>query len=1169
MSSGKKSSFWKKVRTAAVDKTRGLSQYGTSGSSGSLSASSAAATASSATASPVVSRAARAPTIHDVDFTKPELQVKGIFGTEDSPDNIQCDSGSSTIKSATLHKLVERVTHPRSTDPKIMMAFMLSYRSFTTGAELIDVLSERWRCEPAIGEPTEEFDVRIARPIRLRVANLVKAWINKYSNDFRDDPDLVKRIRVFLQEVVKPDMASTAIMFEKNLDKALEDDTSTNIHLDQKKMNQAPNPKVPAPKMGSLSLLDMHPLEIARQITLMEFKLYRRAKSWEFLGLAWTKNNGADAPNVLAMIHWSTRMSLWVATEILRGRGAKGKVKVISHFIKVARHLKELGNFNGLMEIMAGFENSAVHRLKPYWDAVPEKHMRMFEHVKEVMEPKKNYAAFRAYLKQVNPPTIPYVGMYLTDLTFMEEGSPNKTKEGLINFMKRAQIAAVISDIQQYQQTPYHLKSVMVIQDYLTHAQVLEEEAMYKISVECLPRGVKNISLKELELTGVDSADLAEQERSQEVDFGELEEVEGYVFYESDGPHNLELRDEGNESGMTLVAGSLYKLIEHLTGLKRPSLAYVETFLLTWSTFCTAEELIKLLRMRYNIPFPKKQSSAIIAKYTKAVQFPIRLRVLNLLKTWLNKYYHDLPHLGDTLVLIEAFLQEIKNDGPVMRTTVEQILPPLQRLKQGNLPQPKVDPGEPPIPLFFSGKKSQQFGFSEIPEKEMARQLTLVDQELLHSLRTGELLAYVREHSTSDKSEHYQGMLQASPDLDAKITSAIVHRGTLFYRWVHTEVLRENTVDSRASKIERFLKVTYACLQLRNYNSVGLLMSALESEELSMLQATWNLVSRSQETQEHFKELKKVSSCLRDRSQFFSSVIGVGRRFEEAAIPPLHLFLDSLQTVENSSPDVKDVAIEEDGDDSEKAYLICFEKRRKQAEILADVIATQQRAFSLKPVEQVLEMLNNLRESLWDFAAIATRVTELQEEEEHFDLSALQSEDDSEDRSRSGSQLSGIESIKAGVGEVLQDADVIECLRDVLFKPNELRATIMNDLLETAAGPVDFADRVEEAIQHRFPDGQSSEWSSDDTEGVILGWPSSPTIRLIEHESQRYAVFSKPFVNRATLSSIFRTLKFYEDVEQAESPSLQTLIVASSVENRSQAVAEENSIEILLTARPL
>jgi RasGEF domain len=85
---------------------------------------------------------------------------------------------------------------------------------------------------------------------------------------------------------------------------------------------------------------------------------------------------------------------------------------------------------------------------------------------------------------------------------------------------------------------------------------------------------------------------------------------------------------------------------------------------------------------------------------------------------------------------------------------------------------------------------------------ETARQLTLIDQELLHSIRTGELLAYVREHSSAKKSEHYQGALKASPDLDSKISAAIVHRGTLFYRWVHTEVLLENTVDSRAQKVE-------------------------------------------------------------------------------------------------------------------------------------------------------------------------------------------------------------------------------------------------------------------------------------------------------------------------------------------------------------------------------
>jgi len=39
--------------------------------------------------------------------------------------------------------------------------------------------------------------------------------------------------------------------------------------------------------------------------------------------------------------------------------------------------------------------------------------------------------------------------MYLTDLTFIEDGNPNNIGGGLINFFKRRQISAVIQEIQQ------------------------------------------------------------------------------------------------------------------------------------------------------------------------------------------------------------------------------------------------------------------------------------------------------------------------------------------------------------------------------------------------------------------------------------------------------------------------------------------------------------------------------------------------------------------------------------------------------------------------------------------------------------------------------------------------------------------------------------------------
>ena len=84
--------------------------------------------------------------------------------------------------------------------------------------------------------------------------------------------------------------------------------------------------------------------------------------------------------------------------------------------------------------------------------------------------------------------------MYLTDLTFIEDGHPDflEGTNKYINFIKCRQMAVVIQDIQQYQQKCYSFHQVPIIYEYLNKLEHLDEEALYQISLEVEPRQPKS-----------------------------------------------------------------------------------------------------------------------------------------------------------------------------------------------------------------------------------------------------------------------------------------------------------------------------------------------------------------------------------------------------------------------------------------------------------------------------------------------------------------------------------------------------------------------------------------------------------------------------------------------------------------------------------------------------
>ena len=112
---------------------------------------------------------------------------------------------------------------------------------------------------------------------------------------------------------------------------------------------------------------------------------------------------------------------------------------------------------------------------------------KKFEEYKELFRVDKNNRNFRRVLQTTLTPCIPHLGIFLSDLTFTEDGNPDQLL-GMINFQKRCKLAERIRWIKQYQQEGYQLEQVPVIQMYFAkHLRVVDPETLWKMSKEVEP----------------------------------------------------------------------------------------------------------------------------------------------------------------------------------------------------------------------------------------------------------------------------------------------------------------------------------------------------------------------------------------------------------------------------------------------------------------------------------------------------------------------------------------------------------------------------------------------------------------------------------------------------------------------------------------------------------
>lgn len=448
-----------------------------------------------------------------------ELSIGSATGHGDEVDDVESKLLEKTyaqelmfnkegqVTGGSLPALVERLTtHESTPDALFVSSFFLTFRLFCTPNKLAETLIDRF--EYVADSP------HMSGPVRLRVYNVFKQWLESHWRDETDHnalsviqpfaetklatalPSASKRILDLIQRVSSSDSTLVPRLVSSigKTNTTISHYVPVDTPLPAPALNKSQAQALLIWKSGGHcpTIMDFEPLEIARQLTMKQMSIFCSIVPEELLGSQWMKKGGTGSPNVKALTALSTDLSNLVADNILHYNEVKKRAAVIKQWIKIAHQCLELKNYDALMAIICSLNSSTITRLRRTWDVVSPKRKELLQQLQAVVEPAQNNKALRGRLADHVPPCLPFQGMFLTDLTFVDIGNP-PTKQlqdadgrdkTVINFDKHTRTAKIIGEMQRFQ-IPYRLTELPDLQDWLQSEmdRVRESDASNNVQV--------------------------------------------------------------------------------------------------------------------------------------------------------------------------------------------------------------------------------------------------------------------------------------------------------------------------------------------------------------------------------------------------------------------------------------------------------------------------------------------------------------------------------------------------------------------------------------------------------------------------------------------------------------------------------------------------------------
>jgi len=169
--------------------------------------------------------------------------------------------------------------------------------------------------------------------------------------------------------------------------------------------------------------------EIAEAMTFIQMRHLAKVQPCEFLNNAFSRKS--TGPNLYLLTQYFNSVSYWVATGVLCS--SESPLKMTQLFIRLAAKFYKMNNFDLLLAVLSGLNNVSVLRLKTLiWKKMPSKYRELFRNLEATMSATNGFLNYKKSLALVQPPCIPYIGLYLKEITYICDGN-HKVFNGVIN----------------------------------------------------------------------------------------------------------------------------------------------------------------------------------------------------------------------------------------------------------------------------------------------------------------------------------------------------------------------------------------------------------------------------------------------------------------------------------------------------------------------------------------------------------------------------------------------------------------------------------------------------------------------------------------------------------------------------------------------------------------